>query len=68
MRDRETSTTERVGIACSLLYRGGGWPTRTIADKLGVGQGGAYSMLSKLSRGLPLTLDDSGWRMVRSGE
>ena len=68
MRDRETSTTERVGIACSLLYRGGSWPTRTIADKLGVGQGGAYSMLSKLSRVLPLALDGGGWRMVQLGE
>ena len=63
---RDTCTTERVGLACSLLYSGGSWPTRQLADRLGVTMSGAYAMLARLSRVLPLTLDTDGWRVIQS--
>ena len=63
---RETCTTERVGLACSLLYSGGSWPTRQLADRLGITPSGAYAMLARLSRVLPVALDGAGWRVIQS--
>jgi hypothetical protein len=63
---RDTCTTERVGMACWLLYSGGSWPTRRLADRLGITPAGAYAMLDKLSRVLPVALDGAGWRVVQS--
>jgi predicted transcriptional regulator len=62
---RQTITTERVGTVVALLHSGGSWPTRTLAERVDMTTSGAYAMLSKLSRVLPLTLDDDGWTLVR---
>jgi flagellar basal body rod protein FlgF len=63
---RDTCTTERVGMACALLYSGGSWPTRQLAYRLGITTSGAYAMLARLSRVLPVALDNDGWRVVQS--
>ena len=62
---RQTITTERVGTVVALLYSGGSWPTRALAERVNMTVSGTYAMLSKLSRVLPLTLDDDGWTLVR---
>ena len=61
---RDTTTTERVGRAVALLYAGGAWPTRQLAERLGLSPAGAWAMLARLSRVLPLSLDADGWRLV----
>ena len=61
---RDTTTTERVGRAVALLYAGGAWPTRQLAERLGLSPAGAWAMLARLSRVLPLTLEADGWRLV----
>lgn len=62
---RDSNTTERVGLAVALLYAGGTWPTRTLAQRLGMTPGGAWAMLARLSRVLPVALDPDGWRLER---
>ena len=61
---RDTTTTERVGMAGALLYRGGAWPTRRIAERLGLSYAGAWAMMARLARVLPLALEADGWRLV----
>ena len=61
---RESSTTERVGIACALLYSGGAWPTRSLAERLGLSYAGAWAMMARLARVLPLALEADGWRLL----
>jgi hypothetical protein len=61
---RDLCTTERVTIACLVLYSGGSWSTRSLAEKLGISPSGAWAMMSRLSRVLPLALDEEGWHLV----
>ena len=61
---RDTTTTERVGRAVALLYSGGAWPTRRIAERLGLSYAGAWAMMARLARVLPLALEADGWRLV----
>lgn len=58
------TTTERVGRAVALLYAGGSWPTRRLAERLGISTAGAWAMLARLARVLPITLDADGWRLL----
>ena len=61
---RDTTTTERVGRAVALLSAGGAWPTRQLAERIGLSHAGTWAMLARLSRVLPLTLEADGWRLV----
>lgn len=65
---RETSTTERVGLAVALLHSGGAWPTRTLAARLALTPGGTWMMMSRLARVLPIVLDADGWRLTSQNE
>ena len=61
---RDSNTTERVGRAVALLHAGGAWPTRRLAERLGLSHAGTWAMLARLSRVLPLTLEADGWRLL----
>lgn len=54
MPDNEYTTTERVAIVAHLLATGEQLTTADVANLVGVTRCGAWEMLSKLSRVLPL--------------
>lgn len=57
-------TTERVGIVVHRLAHGEAGSTMEIAEWVGVSRVGAWMMLDKLSRVLPLNLVDGRWQYV----
>ena len=57
-------TTERVGIVVWLLSNGRAMTTAEVADIIGTTKQGAWTLLSKLCRVLPLTLEDNIWRRM----
>ena len=70
MEDRNMATsdyvtTERVGVVVWLLAAGRAMSTAEVADMTGTTRNGAWRLLSKLCRVLPLYLDDDGiWRRM----
>lgn len=64
--DGELCVTERVGLVVWLLAaeRGRKHTTADIARRLGVTYGGAWAMLGKLARVLPIAADSDGWWML----
>lgn len=59
--DSELVTTERVGIVVWLLAHGRKMTTAEVAGLTRISHGGAWMMLAKLSRVLPLTQDGDIW-------
>ena len=57
--------TERVGLAVYWLAQGGEFTPKELAARLGVTRHGAYQMLTKLSRTLPIVDDGGVWRVCR---
>jgi len=57
-------TTERVGIVVHRLSRGEAGNTAEIAGWVGLSRAGAWTMLDKLSRVLPLNFSDGRWQYV----
>ena len=57
-------TTERVGVVVHRLAHGETGSTLEIAGWIGVSRVGAWMMLDKLSRVLPLNLVDGRWQYV----
>ena len=57
-------TTERVGIVVHRLSRGEVVSTMEIAAWVGISRVGAWLMLDKLSRVLPLNMVDGRWQYV----
>lgn len=59
--------TERIGRATWLLAQGRAFTLRELADILEITPHGAYQMLVRLSRVVPVTDDSGVWR-INSGE
>ncbi len=65
MNHRDFATTERVALVAWSLVLGTALTTREIADLTGLTWGGAYRMLYRISRALPLYQDDDGrWALL----
>lgn len=64
MRDTDYITTERVAILVLTLARGGTVTTREVSERLGITQNGAWYMLSRLSRVLPVVQDKGQWFLL----
>lgn len=62
--DDEMVTTERVGVVVWLLARGHTFTTAEVAKISGLTTQGAWLMLSKLSRKLPLVQIGAYWRLL----
>ena len=60
----EFITTERVGLVVHRLTLGESATTLEIAAWTGLTRFGAWEMLDKLTRVIPLTLIDGRWRCV----
>jgi hypothetical protein len=52
-------TTERIGLISWWLADGETPTTRQVADRLGISYAGAWSMLQKLARVLPICYDEN---------
>ena len=57
-------TTERVGIVVWLLSNGRAMTTAEVAEMVGISHQGAWTLLAKLCRVLPLTLEGTTWRRM----
>lgn len=64
----EFVTTERVAVVVRLLTLGRRMTTREVAEIAGITPGGAWSMLGKLSRVLPLAEDGGVWAMLSDSD
>ncbi len=60
----EMVTTERVAIVVWLLSNGRAMSTAEVAGITGITHGGAWRLLARLCRVLPLTLEDNVWRCM----
>lgn len=57
--------SERVAVIVLALARGRGLTTRQTAELTGLTLHGAYSMLCRISRSLPIYKDDAGiWKLI----
>ena len=62
--DDELIPTERVGLVVWRLWHRRSLTTVEIAELAGVTRAGAWTMMDKLSRKLPIVLVDGVWRVV----
>ena len=53
--------SERVAIIVFLLCKGRKFTTMEVAELCGVTRRGAYAIMARISRVLPLTLDNGTW-------
>ena len=60
--------TERTAIIVFFLVEGRTFRTAEVASLVGVSRQGAYDLMARISRVLPLALDDGTWRFVRIEE
>lgn len=60
----ESITTERVAVVTMRLARGESATTMQVAEWTGLSRFGAWAMLTKLSRVLPLSCVDGEWRIT----
>ncbi len=54
-------TTERVAVIVFLICKGRRFSTRDVAQLCGVTQRGAYAIMARISRVLPLALLNGEW-------
>jgi len=59
--EREYVATERVGVIVWHLAHGDALTTAQVADLAGVSRQGAYQMLQKLSRAIPILCFSGEW-------
>jgi hypothetical protein len=65
MDDRELSTvTERVGLVVWHLVHGEAMQTRDVAEMTGLGMAGAWILMVRLSRVIPIYQDEQGMWLV----
>ena len=58
--------TERVAVTVWLLSQGWQLSTKDIASLVGITSQGAYQMMDRVSRVVPVVLDAGKWRLMRS--
>lgn len=63
-KEDELITTERIAITVYALCQGGTVTTHYVADSVGITPSGAWRMLSKLSRVLPMTEEGGRWWLI----
>ena len=69
MRDiRDRTPTERIGFTAYRLTLGGSTTSRQLAGDLEITEHGARKMLEKLSRVMPLVVEDGIWRLMQQGD
>lgn len=59
-------TTERVAVIVYLLARGRKFRTADVAALCGVTRRGAYALMARISRVVPLTFEDGTWAEFRA--
>jgi len=59
-------TTERVAVIVYLLARGRRFRTSEVADLCGLKRRGAYALMARISRVMPLTFLDGEWAEYRA--
>ena len=59
-------TTERVAVIVYLLARGRRFSTAEVAALCGVTRRGAYALMARISRVVPLTLEAGIWAEFRA--
>lgn len=64
MPDDELIVTERIAITVYVLCQGGTVTPHYVANAVGITPNGAWKMLSKLSRVLPLTEENGRWWLI----
>lgn len=64
--DDELIPTERIGLVVWRLWHRRALTTVEIAELAGVTRAGAWAMMDKLSRKLPIVLVDGEWRVIES--
>jgi hypothetical protein len=64
MAEERLITTERIALVTAYLYEGGTVTPAFVADRIGITENGAWRMLSKLSRVLPITEEDGQWWLI----
>lgn len=64
MTDEELIVTERIAITVYALCQGGTVTPHYVAETVGITPNGAWRMLSKLSRVLPLTEENGRWWLI----
>jgi predicted DNA-binding transcriptional regulator YafY len=64
----EMLPTERIGRATWLLAQGRQMTVRQVAEELEITPHGAYQMLVRLSRVLPLSDDGGVWRVYSGAD
>jgi len=57
--------TERTAVIVWLLAQGRTFRTAEVANLTGVGRSGAYDLMSRISRVLPVTLIDDTWQVIK---
>ena len=60
----EFGTTERIALTTWLLSSGHSLKTSDVAQRLEISRTGAYKMLDRMSRAIPLILENGFWRVV----
>lgn len=60
-------TTERVGVVAWRLAQGVQMTTYDVAEWTGLTHSGAWYLLTRLSRVLPIVLIDKHWQCVNGG-
>lgn len=60
----EMVTTERAGVVVWLLSRGYKFTTLEVAKIVGLTPGGAWRLMERLSRRVPIYQEHARWRMV----
>ena len=66
--DREYVATERVGVIVWQLAHGDALTTAQVAEIAGISYNGAYRMLQKLSRAIPILCFDGEWMPAAMAE
>ena len=64
----EVRPSERVAIIVFLLCKGRKFTTNEVAELCGVTRRGAYAIMARISRVLPLTFENGEWAEFRPDE
>lgn len=59
------AVTERVAVVVMELLNGEEMTTREVAELVGINRGGAYIMLTKISRVTPIYCEKGRWKLLR---
>lgn len=64
MQSQDMRTTDRVAMICWLLLQGRAMTTVDVAKRTGMTRQGAWYLMARLSRTVPLYNDSGQWRLL----